>query len=374
MASWRLLVVLVLLSGCSTQTQRGPVTSVPPAAEFAPFPDATPSGATRVYASIGPPGDPEGIVLVDDQVHVTVSSSNYSTVPELWTFELSDPRSSSRLSISGPPGEPVGRVQGIAADAAGRLYATDSRGGRILRIDVRVQPPIVETFATLPDLAPCSAGTIGPCEHRTKNNEPGPNNLVFDQTGNLYVSDMGQGLIVRVSPQGAPSIWFNDPRIAAYTGTAPNGLAIDAAGSHLYFLQTFLTSASFESGGAVFRIPIANPSPERLELVHRFPGALTDGLAFGQSGNLYVTHGDIVDGLRHGISVLSPTGDELAFYPAPAENEKRSVPYHFPANIAFHDAHRSVLVTNQAFGEEKHWAVLETFVDDVGAPLRRPDI
>ena len=94
-----------------------------------------------------------------------------------------------------------------------------------------------------------------------------------------------------------------------------------------------------------------------------------DGITFGKSGKLYVAQA-----LSNTITVLNPDGSVDAVYTGPAADlEGEPVPWAGPANIAFNDRERTLLVTNHASLVEPRnpdlFVVFDVYVDDKGAPL-----
>jgi gluconolactonase len=106
-----------------------------------------------------------------------------------------------------------------------------------------------------------------------------PNYPVFDRHGNLYYSDSGElyrpsGRLYVVRPDGRTELLFGDHL------HFPNGLAIDAEERWLYMIQS--TAAN------ILRFPLRDGEVGRPEIYVDLPGTVPDGLAFAQSGNLYV--------------------------------------------------------------------------------------
>ena len=105
-----------------------------------------------------------------------------------------------------------------------------------------------------------------------------PNFAVFDREGNLFVTDSGRydrvdGRIVLVRPDGATEDLT--PPLLHY----PNGIA--KSGDWLYVAES--------NSGWVIRFPIeSGPRLGPAELYAHLPGTVPDGLAFGESGTLYV--------------------------------------------------------------------------------------
>jgi sugar lactone lactonase YvrE len=205
------------------------------------------------------------------------------------------------------------------------------------------------------------------------------NDLVFDGDGNLYVTDSFQATIFRIpAGGGSPVAWFTDPRLAGdpLVPFGANGIRIDKNNKNLY------VSVTAENGtldGVIYRLSlVVSPGPADLVEFHRYPFVPgfppllpgPDGLAFGKSGKLYVA----LAGSSQ-ISVLRPDGTEEARYSGPAANPGGSpdpMPWANPANIAFDDQERSLLVTNHASlvpFDPSLFVVFDVFVDDKGQPL-----
>jgi sugar lactone lactonase YvrE len=99
------------------------------------------------------------------------------------------------------------------------------------------------------------------------------------------------------------------------------------------------------------------------------PGDLPDGVAFGDSGLLYVA---IATPGNSGISMLTPEGEQKARLSNPIDPIK---PYDSPANVAF-KGKGSILVTNHAFVtgvlDPRAFTVLDVYIGDVASPLEKP--
>lgn len=152
-----------------------------------------------------------------------------------------------------------GFVLGLCADGDGLLYACDLRRHEVLRVDPRSGSVDVYSNGT-PDLPMHT-----------------PNWPVFDDTGNLYVTDSGDwqqdnGRVYRVSPSGETTVW------AQATCQFPNGAALNADGTELLVVESLLpgvTAVDIDTG-------------ER-RIIAELPGSVPDGIVLDADGTMYVT-------------------------------------------------------------------------------------
>jgi sugar lactone lactonase YvrE len=331
-----------------------------------------PYGDARVLARFpNPPGFPEGIAVRDGRVYVAGPATFGTTGKPPSAVVAYDRETGATVRRYDTKGE--NRLMehansSIAFDGAGRLYVLNSQLG-MYRLDTATgaQQAYSKPF---PNLHPCIPILIGPpCSPTLTDLPPVPNDLAFDAAGNAYVTDSTQATIWKVRPGGGkPQVWFQHRRLASpYIGT--NGIRIHPSGSHVYFtVTTDLLARAF-----VYRLPlVAKPKPAQLKVFHEYVGALPDGIAFGDSGQLYVA---IATPLLSGVSILSPAGNEVRRLRNPLLSP--IAPYDSPANIAF-DGAGAILLSNHAFVTglvlERQFAVLDVFVDDNGAPLFEPPL
>jgi sugar lactone lactonase YvrE len=183
------------------------------------------------------------------------------------------------LQRTAPIGAPL---LGLAFDANGNLFAADFGNGRILKILDGNLSNSPEVYATLP------------CCNYLPNFPPpfpkdtaSPNALFFDGLGNLWVSDSFQGAIFRIPPPGCPGggsgcvITAAQDATLATTGFPPfgaNGLAL--RGGALYVANT--------GNDTIVRIPLKpDLTAASFEIwAQSINGA--DGIAFDSSGRLWV--------------------------------------------------------------------------------------
>ena len=323
-------------------------------------------GETTVFTTAPAPGHLFGIAVDRDRIYVSTSAGDFFADPATGGHLNSDGERVFAYDRSGKlvqttiiatrPNADMG-LFGLALDGNPKpnhqLYVADMNG-RILRLSLDQKNPNPELFSQPPSqLAGGWMVTMW-------------NDLVFDRAGNLFMTD-DKPRLWKVTPDGQASIWFEDPRLTGLFGFAggPLGGRIDPSGKFFYF--TITASATFPGEAVVYRLPLVDhPSASDLQLVHRFPAVpgqalpQASGLAFAESGNLYV-------GLigTDQIAVLDPSGSEIRRISSPL--------FHSPWGIAF--LGQSLLVTNADIQPSEipdHWTVLKVFVGESGLPLNRP--
>lgn len=322
-------------------------------------------GHTTVFASVGDPGAPEGIVVRDGVVyvgtHVWVGGNSGGPPSKIFKYSLATGQPLGDITIAG---QNLGATHGILAMRfrPDGLYVIDRNPPRMLRIDVTTGSQTV--YATFPELDPCSVAAP-PCSPTLADQPPFPDYLAFDGDGNAYVTDLQAATIFKVpAGGGAATVWFQDARLDSIFG--PNGMALGPDGN-LYFAMTGSTQPDSPAQGLIYRLPVV-AAPQANDMVEVFrwlePAAGPDGIAFGASGRLYVA----LAGANQ-VSVLQPgaTWTEVARFPEnPVDNAQQTVPYDLPASIAF-DGSGNILVTNQSYfaNDRSHWAVLRAWAGDV---------
>ena len=156
-----------------------------------------------------------------------------------------------------------GFLLGLCADGDGLLYCCDVARREVLRVS--------------PSSGEVSVYSTGAPGRPFVN----PNWPVFDDAGNLYVTDSGgwkadDGCIMRITPSGETIVWSD-----ASTGF-PNGAALSADGRALYVLES--------TTPALVRVPILDDgsagSREVLATLHGVP----DGCALDTEGRVYVCY------------------------------------------------------------------------------------
>jgi len=196
-----------------------------------------------------------------------------------------------------------GRPLGIAMDRQENLYVCDWEAHGVYKVTPNRE---VSLFAD-------SDGT-----HKIQF----PNFCVFDEQGNLYVSDTGtarwraqinnpDGKIFRISPTGQCEMFAN----GLYQ---TNGLAMRSGESALYVIQTLPNN--------VLRLEIKlDGKLGKVSVYARYLESVPDGMAFMENGDLLV-----VTGLREIIYRVQPNG-RMDVFLEDANAEKLVA----PANPAF---------------------------------------
>ena len=151
-----------------------------------------------------------------------------------------------------------GFLLGLAADAAGLVYAIDNIRKCVWRVD--------------PGERSAEVWAEGPPERPFRT----PNWGAFDEDGAYYLTDSGgwgasDGLVWRIPCGGAPEVWTEEVR------AFPNGLCLSADGSKLYVLESY--------PGALVEVPIlADGSAGDRQLLCDLDPAVPDGVALTTDG------------------------------------------------------------------------------------------
>jgi sugar lactone lactonase YvrE len=193
-----------------------------------------------------------------------------------------------------------------------------------------------------------------------------PNDLAFDDDGDLFVTDSKLGLVYKIDPARQVSVWLSDPRLVGDVTTAnptgvpygADGIAFDKYGRHLY-----VDNFDF---GEVFRVAIDDQdAPGPLELVASDPRIVgADGMAFDEEGDLYLAVNK-----QNQIAVLHPDGAiSVVASGAPLDNPSSLV--FGPAGCASNTLFISSFAIGEALtGGTPRPSLDATFVPFPGLPL-----
>lgn len=225
-----------------------------------------------------------------------------------------------------------GECGGIALDAAGNLYECN-----MTRVVNRISPSgEVEVYSSGTPELPMTV----------------PNFPVFDDAGNLFVSDSGDwgacdGRIYVVRPSGQTELAF--PDYLAF----PNGMALDREEGWLYVAQSNVRN--------VIRLRVADGEISgRAEIYASLPEfAVPDGLALSAAGNLYVSYYE-----PSAILVVAPDRSVEVLI-----REAVHGIFNRPTNVAF-DRDRPRLYYANYGGHE----IGMLPIDEPGMPLAYPDL
>lgn len=243
-----------------------------------------------------------------------------------------------RFSLDGKHMEEVARVPGgfllgLAHDAHGNTYACDDRSACVHRI------------------TPDGAVTVYANGNEAQRMRV-PNYPVFDDTGNLYVSDSGgwgarDGFIWKVAPGGKAEVW--DRQANGFT----NGMCLSADGRALYVVES--------SPPLVSRVEInAGGSAGKRTIVIELPRQVPDGIAFDADGDLYISLYN-----PNIIYRLTGKGELITLY-----DDWEQLMLVAPTNIAFGGPDMKTLIIASLCG----WSVHTAAMPVAGLPLRYPGL
>jgi gluconolactonase len=246
---------------------------------------------------------------------------------QIYRFGLADRSSGEFVRIEG------GFVLGMAHDAACNVYACVDRHAGVYKVTPDGQATLYAN---------------GNAEQRMRM----PNYPVFDDAGNLYVSDSGDwgsrnGRIWRIRPGGDAEIW--DRSANGFT----NGMCLSADGRALYVVES--------SPPLISRLEIrADGSAGDRSVVVELPRQVPDGVALDRNGDLYIAMYN-----PNIIYRLKPSGELVTLY-----DDWEQLNLVAPTNIAFGGADMSTLIIASLCG----WAVHTAPMSVPGLKLRYPKL
>ena len=320
-------------------------------------------GTITKFATVpAAPGFPEGVAVHGDSVFASGPARFGTAGTGPSAIQVYDRNSGALDQTIVVQGEALAfehAVSNVAIDSQGRLYALSTQLG-LIRFTKEGQNYVQSSYgAPLPDLPPIAGPDFPPII----------NDIVFDDSGNAYVTDSLQATIFRYGPGGGvPQIWFQSPLFlgGGFFPFGPNGIRLDPDRQYVYMANT--TSSLNPNLGTIYRLPLVNsPLPGDLEVVHEYVASEgPDQLAFGANGELYVSLA-----FSNEISIVVPGVGELVRIASQPGDE---VPLDNPAAIAFDSSTKSLLVANHALlsGNPANFAILSIYVGDPGDPLSQP--
>lgn len=166
----------------------------------------------------------------------------------------------------------------------------------------------------------------------------GPDDLVFDELGNMWFTDWGKSKGTNRDITGIYYAKADGSEITqmVYPLNAPNGIALSPKGDRLYTVETYTGNILYWELSAPGEIS-ANPKTlDGTYFLYGFGGqAIFDSMAVDVEGNLYIAtmlpEGN--DPMSNGgISIISPAGELLEYIEIKRPDGKYSP---LPSNICF---------------------------------------
>lgn len=247
---------------------------------------------------------------------------------QVYRFGLNDSKCDEFARVPG------GFVLGMAHDADGNVYACDEKLACVNRI--------------APD------GTVSVYSNGNDRQKMRvPNYPVFDDSGNLYVSDSGDfgeknGFIWRIAPGGAAEIW--DTSANGFT----NGMCLSKKGDALFVVES--------SPPLISRVEIrSDGTPGARDVIVELPRQVPDGVALDVQGNLYIGlfNPNIIykfDTEQNELITLYDDWEQLHLLA--------------PTNVAFGGPDMKTLLIASLCG----WSIHAANMDVPGLPVRYPKI
>jgi gluconolactonase len=261
-------------------------------------------------------------------------------------------------------------LEGPVFDDTGHLFVTDIPFGRVFRIDPKGDWELVAQWDGEPNgmkfirpgellitdylnglmLLDVRSGQVRPhLARRNSERFKGPNDLTFDNAGNLYFTDQGQtglhdptGRVYRLTPSGRLDLLLSNV-------PSPNGIVLSPDGRFLFVAAT--------RGNCVWRMPL-----------------LPDG-SVTKVGQFFTSHGPSgPDGLAMDVAgrllVANPGLGRVWVLNARAEPEQvlQGAVGASVTNLAFGGPDRKTLFCT----DSTHGQILHAAMDVAGAPVHRP--
>jgi len=322
---------------------------------------------TSVFALVPRPGFPaRAYVSPNNRVYEgTYDNPTGDSVPSRVLEYSADGTLQRSWTIAGQNLAAAHGIQVATSDARGRLMLLDKDPARALLLDPKTGAQ--STYATFPDLPPCSGGA-SPCSPAGTDQPAVPNYAAWGPDGALYVTDYLQAVVWRVPPGGGQAqVWLADSRLDGNMfGTTGIVLSRDRS----EFLIAQQSSAGGAAGnpatGRIYEVPIAaNGKPGAVrQLWESAPVDGPDGFAIARSGNLYVALT-----AANQIAIVSPQGQEVGRIGQAGTGANGSpVPFDSPSSAMFLGSR--LIVANQSYftGTAANQAILDVAAGEPGAP------
>jgi sugar lactone lactonase YvrE len=342
-------------------------------------------GDIKVFAHVGPPGEPS-LTLVTP--HHTVYVGTFENVAgtdtspsKVFAYNAAGKLRRTYVIHGQTPGAAHG-VQVAARDRDGRLYILDQKPARVITLNPKTGKQ--RTYARFADVPTCSAA------HRTKNctnsdtdGAPEPDYAAWLPDGSLVVTDYSQQIVWRVPPGGGKArVWMNNK---VFDGELFGPAGIVLMPSHRSLLMTVATggipTASANDNpaqGRLYRIRLGRHDTVRS--LHRLwssgVGAAPDGFAVSRNRrHVYIamagpTANSVVE-VAHG----GHGWKQVWQVPGPSDPNgiaSSPVPWDTATSVQFLGTR--ILVTNQAYfsGDSSHWVIFDVQAGERGMPVFTP--
>jgi hypothetical protein len=293
-------------------TPTGMVSTLAGAKEINGSADGT-GTATSFSRPLGVATDSTGNVYVTDSGTVTHSLGTYSgseTIRKITPSGVVSTLAGTPWTSGSTDGTGAAAhfrsPSGVATDSAGNVYVADSGNNTIRKI---TPTGVVSTLAGTPGVTGSADGT-GAAASFT-----GPSGVTTDSAGNVYVADIGNSTIRKITPAGVVSTLAGTPGVygsADGTGATasfyyPSGLASDSAGNIYVADAGNNTIRKIAPSGVVSTLA---GSPGALVILGSSDGIgatasfnYPSGVASDSAGNVYVA-----DEGNNTIRKITPTG------------------------------------------------------------------
>ena len=295
-----------------------------------------PTSSVRLYMPYGVAVDGSGNLYVSDYF----SGSIEKITPQGAVTTLAGGSHGSGGGNGG--GAQLNAPMGVALDAGGNLYVSDTGSSTIKKI---TPGGAVSTLAGNADKPGSTDGAGSEARFSL------PEGVAVDSGGNVYVADEGNSTIRKITPDGvvttlagaADATGSDDGTGAAATFEAPFGVAVDAAGNVYVADQRANTIRKITPGGVVTTLAGTPGTSGRVDGTG--PAAQFNdprGIAVDAAGNLYVADSDTVRLITPGGMVTTIAGRNYGS----ADGTGPAAQFYYPSGLAV-DASGKIFVADQ---------------------------